>query len=267
MEATLDGHQKTVELPPYEGQIYEVRSAPIRDDAGTVVAGLYITQDITEKRRRKQELKAQNERLEDFARIVSHDLKNPLSVALANIEMARVDYEFEQLDKIEAAIQRCNRIIEDVLTLAADGTDIHELEPVGLDSVARDCWETVATKDATLDIETDQTIRADRSRLRQILSNLMRNAVLHGGSDVGVRVGSTEDGFYVADSGTGIADVDRDDIFDSGFTTSSEGTGFGLSIVSQVVNGHNWDLELTDSASGGAKFEITGVEFEASKSK
>ena len=175
--------------------------------------------------------------------------------------MARMDFELEQLDKIEAAIQRCNRIIEDDLTLAADGVDIRELEPVALESVAHDCWDTVATKDATLDIETDRTIRADRSRLRQVLSNLMRNAVLHGGSDVTVRIGATAEGFYVADSGTGIPDDERGDIFDSGYTTSSEGTGFGLSIVNQVVDGHDWELELSESASGGAKFEISGVEF------
>ena len=261
METTLAGQQETLELT-YEGHIYEVRSAPIRDDAGDVVAGLFITQDITEKRRRKQELEAQNEQLEEFAQIVSHDLKNPLSVARANIEMARMDFEFEQLDKIEAAIQRCNRIIEDVLTLAADGVDIRDLEPVALDSVAHDCWDTVATAEATLDIETDRTIRADRSRLRQVLSNLMRNAVLHGGSDVTVRVGATAAGFYIADSGTGIPDDERGDIFDSGYTTSSEGTGFGLSIVNQVVDGHDWELELSESASGGARFDITGVEFE-----
>ena len=259
METTLAGQQETLELT-YEDHVYEVRSAPIRDDSDDVVAGLFITQDITEKRRRKQELEAQNEQLEEFAQIVSHDLKNPLSVARANIEMARMDFEFEQLDKIEAAIQRCNRIIEDVLTLAADGVDIRDLEPVALDSVAHDCWDTVATKDATLDIETDRTIRADRSRLRQVLSNLMRNAVLHGGSDVTVRIGATAEGFYVADSGTGIPDDERGDIFDSGYTTSSEGTGFGLSIVNQVVDGHDWELELSESASGGAKFEISGVE-------
>jgi PAS domain S-box-containing protein len=262
MQKTLDGNQEIVELPPYEGHIYEIRSAPIRDDDGDVVAGLYISQDITEKRRRKQELEARNERLEEFAQIVSHDLKNPLSVARANIEMARVDFEFEQLDKIEAAIQRCNRIIEDVLTLASDGTDIRDVEPVALDSVASDCWDTVATADATLDIETNRTIRADRSRLRQVLSNLMRNAVLHGSSDVTVRLGATAEGFYVADSGTGIPDDERGDIFDSGYTTSSEGTGFGLSIVSQVVDGHGWELTLTESRSGGARFEITGVEFD-----
>lgn len=261
MEQTLDGNRVTVELPPYEGHIYEVRSAPIRDDAGDVVAGLYISQDITEKRRRKEELEAQNERLEEFAQIVSHDLKNPLSVVRANVEMARMDFEFEQLDKIDAAVQRCNRIIEDVLTLAADGVDIRDLEPVALDSVAHDCWDTVATKDATLDIETDRTIRADRSRLRQILSNLMRNAVLHGGNDVTVRLGATDEGFYVADSGTGIPDDERNNIFDSGYTTSSEGTGFGLSIVNQVVNGHDWELELGESASGGARFDITVIEF------
>ena len=70
-----------------------------------------------------------------------------------------------------------------------------------------------------------------------------------------------EDGFYVEDDGPGIPEENRTDIFDSGYSTTGEGTGFGLSIVKRVAEAHGWDITVTESEVGGARFEITGVEF------
>ena len=50
-------------------------------------------------------------------------------------------------------------------------------------------------------------------------------------------------------------------MFDTGHTTAQQGTGLGLSIVEQIVEGHDWDIRITDANNGGARFEITGVEF------
>jgi signal transduction histidine kinase len=77
---------------------------------------------------------------------------------------------------------------------------------------------------------------------------------------VTVSVGDLEDGFYVADDGSGIPDDVRDSVFDAGFTTSSDGTGFGLNIVEAVANAHDWTVSIEESESGGARFEIRGVD-------
>jgi signal transduction histidine kinase len=66
-------------------------------------------------------------------------------------------------------------------------------------------------------------------------------------------------GFYVADDGSGIPETDRDEIFNSGYSTLDNGTGFGLNIVSEIVDAHGWKITATDSWDGGARFEITGV--------
>ncbi|WP_199710344.1 sensor histidine kinase [Halosegnis longus] len=110
---------------------------------------------------------------------------------------------------------------------------------------------------------TDTTIRGDKSRLRQLFENLFRNAVEHGGENVTVRVGriNDEDGIYVEDDGLGIPDEDRNQVFDDGYSTGESGTGFGLSIVKQIVEAHSWEIRITDSAEGGARFDVTGVEF------
>jgi signal transduction histidine kinase len=98
--------------------------------------------------------------------------------------------------------------------------------------------------------------------LSQLLENLFRNAVEHGGDDVTVNVGSLPGGFYVADDGPGIPAADRESVFEPGFTTNDDGTGFGLEIVEAVASAHGWDVRVTDAAEGegGARFEFTGVD-------
>jgi signal transduction histidine kinase len=111
----------------------------------------------------------------------------------------------------------------------------------------------------------DQTILADHGRLRQLLENLFRNAVDHGGEDVAITVGELEQGFYVADDGPGISPDNRDNVFESGYSTSEDGNGLGLQIVKQIVDGHDWDITVTESKEGGARFEITSVETTSSE--
>jgi nitrogen-specific signal transduction histidine kinase len=85
------------------------------------------------------------------------------------------------------------------------------------------------------------------------------DAVEHGRDDVTVTVGDLETGFYVADDGPGVPADERESVFDAGYSTATDGTGFGLSIVKQIADAHGWDVTLTESEAGGARFEITGV--------
>ncbi|MFA9515601.1 ATP-binding protein [Halopenitus sp. H-Gu1] len=63
------------------------------------------------------------------------------------------------------------------------------------------------------------------------------------------------------DDGSGIADTDRENVFDAGFSTEDDGTGFGLSTVKRIVTAHGWEIGITDGSAGGARFTITGVAF------
>lgn len=209
----------------------------------------------------KQRLRAERDRLDEFASIVSHDLQNPLGVAEGHLELVQEKYESDSLDAIAKAHDRMESLIDDLLALAREGDKVTDPEPVNLDSLTEACWQTVETGDATLVTEAERTIRADRSRLAQVLENLFRNAVEHGGDDVTIRVGDIEEGFYVEDDGGGIPVDEQEQIFDAGYTTSDEGTGFGLPIVRQIVDAHGWTVRVTNGSRGGTRFEITGVEF------
>ena len=153
-------------------------------------------------------------------------------------------------------------MIEDLLTLSRSGKPVEDVEPVSLKETAEDCWRNVETTDATLIINTSMQIKSNPNRLQQVLENLVRNSVEHGEDEVTVTVDRLDDaGFYVADDGSGIPEDDREDVFESGYSTSEEGAGLGLSIVEGIVEAHDWDIDLTESRDGGARFEITGVDF------
>jgi PAS domain S-box-containing protein len=212
-------------------------------------------------REQRDRLRRENERLDQFASIVSHDLRNPLTVANGELELARTERDSEHLDEVATSLERMETIIKDVLAMARGGQAVEEseLDPIDLADVARECWVTVQTADADLEVTTDATVRADRDRLKRVLENLIRNAIEHGGRDVTITIGRWDDGFYVADNGTGIPLDDRDSIFDFGYTTTDGGTGFGLAIVKEIVAAHGWSIDVVESDGGGARFEISGV--------
>jgi signal transduction histidine kinase len=209
----------------------------------------------------RKQLERQNERLEEFTSVVSHDLRNPLQVADGRLELVRDECESDHIDDVAQALDRMDALIEDMLTLAREGNQVDETELIGLANVVKSSWQTANTEQAVLEIETSQSVEADRTRLQQLFENLYRNAVEHGGDDVTVSVGAMDDGFYVADTGPGIPEDDREDVFEAGYSTNEDGTGFGLRIVEQIASAHGWEITVTESEAGGARFEVTGVEF------
>lgn len=242
-------------------RIIEVRRSIIPRQYGSG-GSLLLLQDITDQRKRQRILERTNERLDQFASVVTHDLRNPLNVAKGRIELAREDDADDHLEAVDTALDRMETLIDDVLELARQGQPISETEAVTLSSVARQCWAVIDSHDATLTIDRDCSFQADNDRLQRLFENLFRNAIEHGGSEVTIRLGSLSHGggFYIADDGTGIPEDRRTKVFESGYSTADEGTGLGLSIVEEIVDAHGWNIDVSDSLDGGARFEITAVD-------
>ncbi|WP_436927612.1 response regulator [Halosimplex amylolyticum] len=213
-----------------------------------------------ERVERERELTRQNERLATFTNIVSHDLRNPLTVAIGRLELAQEACDCPHLADVDQALTRTETLLNDLHAFAQAGTVSLDPENVDLTTLCRACWGHVQTGAATLVIDTQQVIHADESRVQELLENLFCNAVEHGGDAVTITVGDLEDGFYIADDGPGISDENKDLVFDYGYSTSQDGTGFGLSIVQEIGDVHGWELRVTDSDAGGARFEIHNVE-------
>jgi PAS domain S-box-containing protein len=226
--------------------------------AGVLAANIETALDRVEQR---QQLERQNEQLDEFASVLSHDLRNPLNVAKGRLELAQTEHESEHLDAVEEAHSRMQTLIEDLLSLAREGDTVGKLEAVNMNSFIETCWRNVETKQATIVTEIDRTIQADRSRLKQLLENLFRNAVEHSGTEVTVTVGELDNGIFVEDDGPGIPPEDRDEVFNSGYSTSKKGTGFGLAIVKQIAEAHGWEISVTEGTNGGTRFKITEISF------
>lgn len=246
-----------------EQYVIEQTIAPITDPSGEIERFVAVHTDVTERDERERALKRQNERLEEFARTLAHDLRNPLNVAQAHLELARSTDEETHFENVERAHERIDELIEENLALARQGMTVDDPETVSLGAVVRRAWDGVATPEATLSLAFEESdaasVRADPSRFQELLENLVRNAIDHGGDDVTVTVGELDQhaGFYVADDGPGIPREKRDEVFETGVTTREDGTGFGLAIVREIAAAHDWGIDVTRSDQGGARFEFT----------
>jgi signal transduction histidine kinase len=240
-----------------EDRFYRITGSPFTS-GDTPLGRLLVFTEVTEEERAKRQLRRQNERLERFTSTISHDLRNPLTVATGRLEIAAEETDSENVAQALSALERMETMIEDLLQLARQGQPIDEPEPVSLEGAARDAWEMVETPEATLEVTEDRRLQADPDRLASLLENLFRNAVEHAGPEVTVTVDPTENGFAVADDGPGIPPEDRESVFESGYTTANEGTGFGLAIVAEVAQAHDWSVRIEESETGGARFVFEG---------
>ncbi|WP_128475731.1 PAS domain S-box protein [Halorussus pelagicus] len=225
-----------------------------------------VLTDITARKRYEQrlnetvaELERSNERLDRFASMLAHELRNPLNVAqlyvrrIASEDANAVRQVADALDRIEEMI--------DVLLVLAKGRDVAECQQtVALDEVATEAWNRLDIERAMLDVNLARSVRGDRNPIQHLFENLFRNALEHAGDDVTVRVGGFEGGFFVADDGPGIPETERESVFDAGHS-SADGLGLGLTYVKRLAETYDWDCAVTESESGGARFEFTGVEF------
>ncbi|RDZ66135.1 two-component sensor histidine kinase [Haloferax sp. Atlit-12N] len=270
IRAVIDGDRDefSFEYPcetPEEHLWFTMRAARFTDDGDTYVQVAHL--DITDRKRAELEAEERAERLRNLARMLSHDLRNPLSVAVGYVEsLLDEEVDADRLEPVAGALDRMDDIITDALVLARHDT-VEDLSTVDLETRAAAAWEYVETGSAELAVADSAEFRADPGLLGHVFENLFRNSVEHGGTDhltvtVGVLDGDSADatGFYVEDDGVGIPAEERDEVFEAGYTTGEEGTGLGLSIVAQAVHAHDWDIVVTEAEGGGARFEVTGVE-------
>ncbi|MFB6205897.1 MAG: histidine kinase N-terminal 7TM domain-containing protein [Haloglomus sp.] len=230
---------------------------PGGEDEGPPATVLLLT-DVTDQRHHLRRLRKQNEQLEEFAAAAAHDLRNPLNVIDGYAELARETGDETHFERIQQAVDRMNRLVDDLLALGRRGRLVESTSAVSLAEAAERAWQGIDTRDATLEIEAGEPVPADADRLVQLLENLFANAVQQDPA-VTVTVGRTPDGFYVADDGPGIPSADHERVFDYGYTTRETGSGFGLAVVETVADAHGWEVSVTEGQAGGARFEVTGV--------
>jgi len=224
-----------------------------------------ISKDITDRKRREAELERSNERLQEFAYILSHDLQEPLRMVSSYVDLLEMELD-EHLDEdtrdyMAFAVDGADRMrgmIDGLLQYSrveTDGEDFSETEMAAVvDQVTQSLQFALDDAAATLSVGSLPTVQADEDQLGQLFQNLISNAIDHG--DHGVSVEITADSIpegcqvTVSDDGPGIP-ADRQDevfgLFDKG--GDSDGTGIGMAICERIVNRHNGEIWI-DSAEG-----------------
>jgi PAS domain S-box-containing protein len=239
--------------------------------------------DISKRKAVEQELERQNERLDQFASMLAHELRNPLQTAQIYLDFVANDRKNDDdenddrdeasredgdetsrgesdVEQVGTALQRIDEIIEVLLVLARGRGEVTDREPIAFADVAKQAWANVASESARLEVEVDRLLNVNPTHLQHLLENLFRNSVEHGEESVTVRVGDLEGGFYVEDDGPGISEDQREAVVEAGYTTDSEGIGLGLTFVTQLVDTYDWEYAITESDAGGVRLEFTGVE-------
>jgi|GEM_PF-649885 len=224
---------------------------------GSVVGLVGVTRDISGRKSQERTLRQQNERLAKIAIVAAHELRNELQVAAGRFDLATEDPEHAEV--VADSLAQLETITDDVVRLANAETDEADERAVWLSTPAREVWETLPTSKARLDVADDRLVVADPRALRLFFEILLSNAIQHGGSDVTATVGTTDDGFYVADDGVGIELDPPERVFDVGFELSGGGVGIGLYVARRIAADHGWSLDAGNRPEGGARFDVTGV--------
>ncbi|WP_135304611.1 PAS domain S-box protein [Haloarcula amylovorans] len=248
---TADGERRDIEanvarLPSTEGSPY--------DRVGVV-------RDVTERNERERRLEEQNERLDSFAGMLAHELRNPVNIGQIYSKQLPRETNPEAVEYVTEAFDRINNMIDVMLIVTRGREAVSSPSSVSLAAVIEAAWDEVDAPDATLTVSLDTTIRADEIYVQHLFRNLFENSVEHGGPDVTVTVGGLPNGFYVEDDGSGIPANLRETVFETGYTTASEqgGMGLGLTFVHEMADVYDWTCTVTESESGGARFEFENV--------
>ncbi|WP_084509987.1 ATP-binding response regulator [Haloplanus natans] len=262
-EGTSQRIEFRVEHPSSVRLWVESHCKPVIGTDGSVERVTGFTRDITQRKTREQDLANRNEQLDQFTSTIAHDLRNPLNVADGHLAVARRECTSSHLKTSAEALDQMEAMLSDLLALARTGNAVGEYTTVAVADVVRAGRNSVRTEQLTLEIDDSARIRCDSSRLKEAVENVLRNAVEHNDRPVTVSAGVVPDRnvLYIEDDGVGIPESRRERVFDSGYTTLNRGTGFGLSIVAEIVEAHDWTVSVDAAATGGARFEIEGVEF------
>jgi PAS domain S-box-containing protein len=226
--------------------------------------GALVTEAFTAVKREEQlvkrgkALQQQNDRLEEFADVVAHDLRNPLAGAIGSLEVARETNEEEFFDRVEQSLERMDDLIGELLAIARNDRWATTVRDVSLRATVEEAWSYTDAPEATLSVAGQLgEIRADETRLLQLLGNLFRNSVEHGGDDVTAEVGPLTDeaGFYVADDGPGMSEDSLAAVEKLERGEQTAVPGIGLMSVADVVAEHGWDFSVANT-DPGVRFEI-----------
>ena len=255
---------------PAPRQALSVTARRLKDSSGADAGAVIVSRDVT------TELNALRAR-DDLVASVSHELRTPLTAILGYLDLAIEDpaipdHVRSNLDIAERNAERLLRIVADILAASSSSSSIEaSIEAQDID--ARDIVRAAAAELApradaraiTIDIAGLESapMSADPMRLRQVVDNLLSNAITYNRDGGTVFLGTTTDGtsswILVRDTGVGIGDADKPRLFQRFYkagTARRAGTGLGLAISRDIVRAHGGDIGLHSAVGVGSTFIV-----------
>ena len=257
-----------------------ISGAPNYNLNGQVAGSIGIHLDITEfknlelqKESLLKKLEKSNDELQEYAHVVSHDLKSPLRSINALVNWIKEDNKDQlaietqdHLAMIETTLEKMEQLISDVLEYSSIGSSSSVLQQVDLNVVMTDIRALLHCPDH-ITLSWNQklpTITADKIKIQQLFQNLMSNAIRYCDKDPGVvTIDFTENAlqytFSVKDNGIGISEEYHHKIFKifQSLNMHKESTGIGLSIVKKIVDLYKGDIWLESTVGEGTTFFFT----------
>ncbi|RLM53722.1 PAS domain-containing protein [Halobellus sp. Atlit-31R] len=259
---TTDAETETLVSQDDGDRYFDLNTTPIWTPTDEVGGRLIVLREVTELIESRHKVQRQNERLNEFADIVAHDLRNPMTGAVGFLEIARKTNESQHFDRVEQSLGRMEELIDELLLIARGNRQAVNIRTHQLQPIVEEAWSYTDAPKATLSADGPLgEIQADETRLLQLFGNLFRNSIEHGGDNITAEVGLLADGegFYVADDGPGFSEKNRTEFEAFADTDEISWAGIGLMSVTDVVEAHGWDLSVP-ATEQGARVEIRAGE-------
>ncbi|WP_407556584.1 PAS domain S-box protein [Winogradskyella sp. 4-2091] len=257
-----------------------ISGAPNYDLNGNIVGSIGVYLDITDlkslqiqKESLLSKLERSNNELQEYAHIVSHDLKSPLRSIDALVSWLKEDNKgkldemsLKNFELIESTLEKMEQLISDVLDYSSVGTDSNDKADVNLDQMLTDLTTILYIPEhiAINSLNPLPTIQGDPTKLQQLFQNLISNAVKFIDKEKGLITIDVEDlkshyKFSIEDNGIGIDKQFHDKIFKifHALNKSKDSTGIGLSIVKKIVDLHEGQIWLESQVNVGTTFYFT----------
>lgn len=263
-EVSFPGRDRTIEL--------SVTTSRIHNASGELIGALVIFSDLTARKETQRRL-AQTERLATLGELmagVAHEVRNPLTAIRGYVQIIRQQTTLpahqEYLSVVLNEIDSINKVIQQLLDFSRPRQS--QWQQVQLNALIGEALILVQTSgvQARIDFNTEldadlPTIVADRELLKQVLLNILINAVQAIGARGSIRIRTwretaTHLAIAIEDNGGGIDIALQKKIFDPFFTTKASGTGLGLALSQRIINAHQGDIRVTSTPGCGATFTL-----------
>ncbi|SEO80442.1 PAS fold-containing protein [Halogranum amylolyticum] len=234
---------------PDERRWFLMRAVPFTVDGGRYVLVSHL--NVTERKLAELDVRERTTQLEGIATLLSEDVQRELSTALGRAVLLNRELGTARSIDLEGSLHRVNALLTDALALLT-GEDV-DLVSVDLEASAKAAWRKVDTLDATLTVDATGVLAADVGLLGRLFQHLFECALVLGGTDVHVSVGTNGDGLHV--------EFDREQAVST--TVDGRSTAdcveSNVAVASRIAEVHGWTL--TTDADGTVRYEVSGVEW------